>query len=464
MIKKLFVNQNEGYIIVLRDDVVKEYKNLSNDDFIKVYSTLIHELKNSNSEYSNIADGRELVKTIYADGLMKMLDENDDLISEVIYDDKENKTTVNYYSGKSETFEEYDTESDIYLEKINLVCEQYDITAEELEKLGIIKAKKENKLTEVVKNVKVKNLITRKRLVSLAVAAALVATGFGISELRKKNNSNAEEKDSAIENTITSNQEPTAEEIASVEVSELPNPTETPMPVQIEVPTVVSTPIPTEVPTEAPTVAPTAVPTEIPNMQPDIQFTDQGFILEGGQIAVEIYPGSYAIRSFEEENYENYETLELHSYENMSDIANCIQNPSGYPELTTVGKMIYYEKFYNDLNDYGLIKYFNNYRNEIIWQAFNEKNMEAARFYIKEANKELVRVIYDGNLVQTEVNGEVRNIYFSNLTPNAQTALKNIAWSMFDPFINDTFEYNGEIYDQSKVAERVFGIEVEKSK
>lgn len=502
--KKIFIKntEEEKYIIFINGEEIEKYLNLDDDSFKETYENILKKLKRT-SKYKD-KNLKEFENILVKSQALIKLDKEDDLIESITYYEKEDEARISYYSGEverlhntSEELEdeyddeelddnneeieeqlddndeeideyddydlewedssEFDDEKSIYDEIVERLEDNYIVELDDknirlFEKLNILKVKEKKNLFENVRDSKIKNLVTKKRLISLAVATSLVATGFGISEIKNKHHSSVKEGPSIeddnfnYDNNLNSN--PLLQETSEI---------------------VIPTAVPTATPTVVPTIVPTATSAPISNnfsTQPEEIFYMSDFNLEGSDIALELYQdGNLPIKSWGVEGYDDYSTLEGYSYENMGDLANHIQNPTYNPTLESVGKIIYYEKFYGNQDDYYMIQHFNRYRNEIIWQAFYENDIDTARYYINEANKEMVRVIYDGNPIEVvNDNGEIQRITYSDLTPNAQTALKNIAWSMHTALTNDTFEYNGEIYDQNLVAENVFGIETQKTK
>ena len=149
---------------------------------------------------------------------------NNDLISEIIYYEKENKFVVKYSSLKEEVYEELDLFDDKYEKIIELVMNQYGKSFEELENMGIIKIQKNSNLENVIKNCKIKNLITRKKLVSLLLTGTLMLSYFCISNvensknLNRKNQKNSKE----LEDLITPSPNKPLGKIETIEASKLP--------------------------------------------------------------------------------------------------------------------------------------------------------------------------------------------------------------------------------------------------
>ena len=94
---------------------------------------------------------------------------------------------------------------------------------EELEKMSIIKYKNISKLEKTLKNNKIKNLITRKRLISLVLVGTLTITYLTTSLKNKKNiDTKSKQNFNTLDNSITPSPNKPLESVATIEATILP--------------------------------------------------------------------------------------------------------------------------------------------------------------------------------------------------------------------------------------------------
>ena len=293
----------------------------------------------------------------------------------------------------------------------------------------------------------IKNLKISKKLIAIVTAGAILLVGKGISKLGKK------------------------------EEGPMPNPTPT---VTQEVDEDTLT---TAIPTAVPTVKPTAISLDDDFYSQDYQvsyMTDEERLLEPTPYPIQavdtidspelwayIYPeyeetvnvGDVDIDSL------NIEKLYEVSYNNMWDLSNYVFNGASNKNLETTPMRIHFEKIIQGLSavDKAYIKYFNDLRNEIVYQGFDLSNSEAVKKCNHYAVYELVRCVINDNPLRLNVNGRQVLVRYSELGYEAQEAISNICWGNYLLMGTDTIEFNGELYNQDRLAYEVWDLTPEAS-
>lgn len=287
---------------------------------------------------------------------------------------------------------------------------------EELEKKGLISFNPndlKDELEELRKNKKEKNSIKNLKVTSNAkrilAAGVILAIGAGIgvgavSLTNKKDNKNNNS-------------------------GEFPTPT----------PTVSASPSPT------PKVTATPKPTEEPisYQQPSEEFLQEV-----------TYDGVTSLHENEEGlNLDNYIGL---SYINSQELGNHIQNP-GANSLTQDPIYINFGSFFEEnSNDKAFVEYFNKYRNEIIYRAYETKNLDYASNYIYWGNYEIVRCIANNGPIQVMINGNSEYVFYNDLSLEAKEIVLQIANGIYTSFSRrgeNFVEYDGQNYDQNAIGE-----------
>lgn len=302
---------------------------------------------------------------------------------------------------------------------------------EELEKKGLISFNPndlKDKLEELRKNKKEKNSIKNLKVTSNAkrilAAGVILAIGVGVGSLiTKKDNKN--DKENKYPNISLEDQTkvPDNSQNMGVETETLD---------EIE-PTSTITPTPTPIPTPMP----------ISYQQPNEEFLQEV-----------TYDGVTSLHENEEGlNLDNYIGL---SYINSQELGNHIQNP-GANSLTQDPIYINFGTFFEENSkDKAFVDYFNKYRNEIIYRAYETKNLDYASNYIYWGNYEIVRCIANNGPIQVMINGNSEYVFYNDLSLEAKEIVLQIANGIYTSFSRrgeNFVEYDGQNYDQNAIGE-----------
>ena len=412
-------------IVVVRENKIETRTNPNY--FLQVFASLFNEIRNSNSEYKNLSE-EELKNKLQEKGLLK---EYSGLYIKNVQVDNDGITIINSNDEKERidkaSTEDYDNIYDSIIDRLRSYYGDVDF-----EKLGLLvdNRKKEKNIKKENNDLKgVKNIKITKKMIALVTTGALLLMGASGYVGHLLTNRNSQKENHKSQNNIE---------------WEFTTPTPTPELITVT-PTVTATSLPTPTPTVQPT--PTAPP--IIYNQPEVSFTQLEDDPNSQVLAIEIYDGYVTPHEYSDSDFDcSIDNLVNIRLQNTSDLASHINNPNENPDLTTTGTFIFYEKFFQNEADRAYIKYFSNIRNEIIYQAFYNNNMDTAREYIQVANYEIVRCIRDLEPVRVNINGEERYVTYDDLTPNAKQLVLNIAYATSYALTSDTFEYNDEIIDK----------------
>ncbi len=329
------------------------------------------------------------------------------------------------YTAEAEDFE------DNYRDIINEVRTFYEDNVSDFDDLDI----------DIVKIVNTRRNIKyyRKALAVLAAGVVLTSGFVGAAHFIKKNNDN-----NKTVGPTRSIEMPTLE--ATVEVE----PTiETTLEPEISLPTaepVVS--IPTQVPTVEPGPTPHPFYFENPSTDPSVV----SYVLESyGDEPHTIY----------EERFNNVDEMIIASNDNMSDLANCIYNFEEWKGKHTLGITIDFEKYFPNCSEYeiGFIKYFSDMRNDVIYHGFRTLDYNEAINCNRFALTEVLKYVRDNEPLNVNLNGTPFYVTFSELSPEAQNIIRNIAWGFYILQDEDIIVYNGQEYTNDMIALEVFGIQ-----
>ena len=79
--------------------------------------------------------------------------------------------------------------------------------------------------------------------------------------------------------------------------------------------------------------------------------------------------------------------------------------------------------------------------------------MNTASNYAEVANYETIRCIRDLEPIKVNINGEERYVSYDELSYNGRQLVLNIAYATTNALANDTFMYNGEMFDMNTIQE-----------
>ena len=417
-IKKVFVKNDadEKYLVVVRENGKKVYHD---EEVQKAYDEVIEELL-----LSHDLEEKDYTK-LFDMGIIQEVEE--DLISEIVYYDDDSKFIEKYYSGdekeylKEKLYDEEEFDS-LYDQKIAMLCEQYNLSEEELENLGIVSIKNSKKnLSEVVSTLKIKNLKLTKRIVAYTLAGAiLLVGGYGIVKHVQKNketkNKNQQQYNYEDDNYINNNKVPDTPVVE--EMDEFVNIETTPVVQEVE---------------------------HISEVHQDPTSRDELITMYANDNKIGLIHVSKDTVSPREtlgEEYIDTNGLIAISGSDMENLSNHLQNNEN--ELNDYTHLIYYEKYALQPEDKAFIKYFANYERQILYSAYIDNNLDLAKEYINYANYDTVSCIRDGNPIQAEINGELKEIYFNELSSFGKQMVLEIAWNLYRP-MDYTLNYGQEI-------------------
>lgn len=326
-----------------------------------------------------------------------------------------------------------------YEELLNEIEMVYGLDAYDAMEFGLLEIKK------FTTNKKLANKIKfNKRVIAAFVAGALAVGGINFV-LNKVNN----KKVNNSKNTVTlESADPTAtpeafptEEVSTITLDAAQ--TATPAPATITEPTVTPTAVLTATPLSANWVE-----------QPSITFTSREIDPESLTLVEEIIDnrdGSElytTVYNVDSEFYDcSKDNLCQVSFNNMSEIGSKLQSPDKN-SFQQRGTMINFEKLFENQYDKAYIEYFSRIRNEAIYQAYYEKDLNSANHYIALGNYEVARCLRDNNPVVVNIDGQEQYITFDELSADAKEVVFNLAYSLQIAMANNEIEYNGEILNQ----------------
>lgn len=315
-----------------------------------------------------------------------------------------------------------------FKEFVNMPADS-DIVSE-LQKKGLISFNPNN-LDEELKELRetkkekngIKNLKIRKTALGIIAFGVTLAIGVGIGNFTNKKNSE-KEADSKYPN-VGFESSTDEEQFSAMEAE-----TETLTEIEPEI-----------TPTPTPVVTPTPLP--INYQQPSEEFLQEVN-----------YDGVTSLHENEEGLVmDNYVSL---SYINPQEIGNHIQNPDAN-SLTQDPIYINFGSFFEENSkDKAFVDYFNKYRNEIIYRAYETKNLDYASNYIYWGNYEIVRCIANNGPIQVMINGNPEYVFFDDLSLQAKETVLQITNGIYTAFSRrgeNFVEYDGQNYDQNAIGE-----------
>ena len=141
----------------------------------------------------------------------------------------------------------------------------------------------------------------------------------------------------------------------------------------------------------------------------------------------------------------NQSLSDLYSIRNydMSAIGNYIQ--SNIP-LDSTAYYIFFENYFNylDIRDRAAIKYFSTKANEIIENAYSNKDLTQTNNSAKKLAIEIISIIRDNKPIKAVIYGQEDDIFFNELSNEAKEAILNIVWSSMITLGNNSVGYYGE--------------------
>lgn len=419
-IKKVFVKNDDDqkYLVVVRENDKKIYHD---EEAEEVYNEVVQELLTilslDENDYQELFD-KKIIEVV-----------DNDLISEIIYYDDDSKFIVKYYSGKSEEFlndEVYDNLEfdELYDQKLATLCAQYGLSEKELESLGIISIKDSKKrLNTVVSDLKVKNLKLAKRIVAYILAGAILSLGgYGVVKHVSKNKDNKpknKQEYSYEEDTYINN------DIPEVTISPVVTAEPTPFVPEVEHISDVHH-------------NPTSLNETINQYETDENLAM--LYIKGDEIKPYYISDQVGI---------NIDDLLLACQNDMDNLANYMQN--GGESLIDYTMMVYPENFFYDPIDKAFVRYFSDYLRQIYYGAFINGDMTLTKEYIDSASYDIISIIRDGNPIQIEIEGQMVEVTFDQISPEAKRVVLELAWNIYKP-LDDTFTYGAEVFNKEQFA------------
>ena len=449
--------KNIKRIICIDDENITRYssEDLSQNDLRKIYLECCSNLfKKYEKELEGLSKQDKLNK-LASMGLIVRKEKN--LIIHVTeYDDPVMMKII--YEEKDEEIKASDMEADEYISACNnifkKICEDYDIEANNIDELktqlkniGIYEESKT--LSEVLEDEHISNFHINKRLIAgiLGTSALALMICGGVKLIKHINKENKEnKKQNVIETPIY--YEPTSTPYTEKVVEE-------PFMFLEE---------------QTPTPEPTPTQTPAPTVAPEIYFVNEKEIFPGYE---EVRGKNIILTDINNSMFLTYsEKTDFYEIRNktMDAIANYIQSNIPNEEK---GYYIYFENLFRDaeLSDKAFVKYFSMLGNEIIKSFYKDNNYDVngSNKYAIKSCYEVVRCIRNNEPLSVYINGELKDIYYSDISNNAKYAVLNIAWSNYTVLnsspdlykISDLGEeakipeihYNNEIITKSEIAD-----------
>ncbi len=321
----------------------------------------------------------------------------------------------------------------------------------------------ERGVNKVKDNLKVNNFKWTKRLLAVVTAGAIALGAYSCGKKKEKEE---------IENT------------PSIEISdseEFPTfvPTSVPTQIPTQVPTMVPTPVPTPVPTSVPTPIPTPVVTSVPSnyMTPyekSLEPEPYTFLSYNPEDSMELFTiidseGSEEVYDYNNTNINqvNIESLYEITTRNLSELlyfANKGESPlAHYDELSVAPRRVHYERLIWGLNpiDAGYVKKFSDYNNDIIYLGYMLEDPIQAKEVNNLVVREMIRCIDYNQPLRYTVNGQEVCTRFTDLSYEAQEAIRKMCWGNYCLLGSDIVEFDGDYYNQALLGIDIYGLSQE---
>lgn len=448
-IKKIILSmdgKNLNGFVVVRDNKVEPYGygKMIKEELLNKYSKLILELKEQNKDNLNGLNNQDAVNKLYLLGKLEYSDKN--LITKITncFDSEENieKIIVNYIDRQEEIkLKDCNDEADFYekfKEKLVEMCKTYeikldnkdDLTEDFIEKLnlmGLLEDKQEGKIVddkvstslvatddetyskkEILTGAKIKNFVVNHKLLSGLIATGVIGLILSTHGCHKKTNNNQTE-------VINLNNDDYIETQVDYVYEE-----------------------------ELPTVEPLEYFKEISFANEEMIFPCYIETSDDTLIAKEYSGKSYNVF---DSYYGNKDNLIAVRNENMSNVANYIQSDI---KIKDQGIYIYHENLFdNNLRDKAFVKYFSMFGNQIIKNAYQNKEYGLVIDNAIKSDEELIRLINNNEPLEVYIYGEKQYIYFNELSHDAKEMVLNIAWTNNLP-LNKSIVLSG--YNQDDIS------------
>ena len=116
----------------------------------------------------------------------------------------------------------------------------------------------------------------------------------------------------------------------------------------------------------------------------------------------------------------------------------------------------YQQLFINDEEDYAAVEKFNILHNNIVYTAYNNKNVNATKKHIDEFNKHFVELVFAGNeFTYKASNGQQEMYCFDDLSPMAKNTIVQMGMMVLDIDRDFNFDIDGVSYNRQKCIEDV---------
>ena len=134
-----------------------------------------------------------------------------------------------------------------------------------------------------------------------------------------------------------------------------------------------------------------------------------------------------------------------------------------YRELTEAPRKTHFERIIPGLSsiDYEYIKYFSDLNIEVIDLGYCQNNAMEAKEINNRIVRDMVQYIINDQPLWLTVQGQEVAVSFSELSYEAQDAIRNICWGNYCLLGSDVVEFNGDYYNQALIGLDMFGIEQE---
>lgn len=141
------------------------------------------------------------------------------------------------------------------------------------------------------------------------------------------------------------------------------------------------------------------------------------------------------------------------SLSNMTEVSNFI---NGSKLEGNVVLPEYQQLFINDEEDYAAVEKFNILHNNIVYTAYNNKNVNATKKHIDEFNKHFVELVFAGNeFTYKASNGQQEMYCFDDLSPMAKNTIVQMGMMVLDIDRDFNFDIDGVSYNRQKCIEDV---------
>ncbi len=291
---------------------------------------------------------------------------------------------------------------------------------------------------KVAEETKTRNFKWTKRLLAVVTAEAIIALGaYNLGKNQEK-----------------------AENTPSLEVVDT-----------IELPTAVPIAPQTQMPISLPTAAPSNYMTPYErSLEPapyiflsyNPENSSELFTVIGRDGSEEVY--DYNNTDVAEVNTENLYEVTNRNLSELLYFVNTGENPlEHYDELTAAPRRIHYERLIRGLNsiDMGYVKKFADYNNDIIYLGYILGDLAQAKEVNNLVVREMIRCVEYNQPLRYTVNGQEVCTRFTDLSYEAQDAIRNMCWGNYCLLGTDVVEFDGDYYNQARLGLDIYGLRQE---